>query len=151
MWAPRVRGAKRKASARPMLQMSASLTHVFTSTSTIRETLGSVDLLADGGIGIRGQMAWKGPSYIASGTAIAPDLLTFAPSARFDLKVFTDLARLFGTSPLTKGARITIAVENIGNSRQTVRNQAGTTPLGYQSIYRDPLGRMVSIELRKVF
>ena len=61
------------------------------------------------------------------------------------------LARPLGTSPLTNGARITIGVENIGNSRQTVRNQAGTTPLGYQSIYRDPLGRMVSIELRKVF
>ncbi len=171
--APRVKGVKRKAPARPMLQVNASLTHVFTSTSTIRETLGSVDLLAGGGVGLfggqtrdtadasialsdrgvglRGQTTWRGPSYLATGTAAAPDRLTFAPYARFDVKLFADLAQLFGTSVLTKGARVTIGIENIGNTRQQVRNQAGITPLGYQSIYRDPFGRMVTIELRKVF
>jgi hypothetical protein len=170
---PRIKGVKRKAPARPTLQVSASLTHVFTSTSTIRETLGTVDLLAGGGVGlfggqtrdmadasvaindrgvgIRGQMTWKGPSFLAIGTATTPDKLIFSSYARFDVKLFADLAQLFGTSPLTKGTRITVGVENIGNTRQAVRNQAGVTPLSYQSVYRDPLGRMVTIELRKVF
>jgi iron complex outermembrane recepter protein len=169
----RVRGVKYKAPPRPVLQINASLTHVFVSTSTIREVLGPVDLLAGGGvglfggrsrdnaeasvalsdrgIGLRAQMAWHGPSYLATGTPTAPDRLTFAPYARFDLKVFADLAQLFGRSVLTKGARVTVGIENVGNTRQQVRNQAGITPLGYQSVYRDPLGRMVTIELRKVF
>jgi iron complex outermembrane recepter protein len=169
----RVKGAKRKAPSRPMLQVNASLSHVFASTTTIRETLGTVDLLAGGGvglfggqtrdmadasvaindrgIGIRGQVNWKGPSYLAIGTASAPDRLTFAPYARFDVKIFADLAQLFGTSTLTKGARITVGVENVGNTRQQVRNQAGITPLSYQSVYRDPIGRLVTIELRKAF
>ncbi|MFM5950927.1 MAG: hypothetical protein ACKOPM_17135 [Novosphingobium sp.] len=171
--APRIKGQPRKAPSRPMLQVNASLTHVFTSTSTIRETLGPVDLLAGGaiglyggrsrdnaegsialsdrGIGLRMQAAWHGPSYLASGTAAAPDRLTFAPYARFDLKLFADLAQLFGTSPFTKGTRVTVGIDNVGNVRQVVRNTAGATPLGYQSVYRDPLGRLVSIELRKVF
>lgn len=170
---PRIKGEKRKAPSRPMLQVNASLTHVFTSTSTIRDTLGTVDLLSGGGVGlfggqtrdvadasvaindrgvgIRGQVNWKGPSYLAIGSVTAPDRLTFSPYARFDVKAFADLAQVFGTSALTKGTRITVGIENIGNTRQTVRNQAGVTPLSYQSVYRDPIGRLVTIELRKTF
>ena len=170
---PRVRGAKRKSPPRPVLQISASFTHVFVNTSTIREALGSVDLLAgsavglfggrardnaeaslalsDRGIGMRGQLAWHGPSYLATGTTAAPNRLSFAPYAKLDLKVFADLAQLFGPSAFTKGARITLSFDNLTNSRQTVSDQAGFTPLGYQAIYRDPLGRLISIELRKVF
>ncbi|MFM5893069.1 MAG: hypothetical protein ACKOQM_01370, partial [Novosphingobium sp.] len=171
--APRLKGERRKAPSRPLLQLNASLTHVFTSTSTIRETLGTVDLLAGGavglfggrarnsadasvslsdrGIGIRSQFTWRGPSYLVTGTTAAPDRLTFAPYGKLDVKVFADLAQLFGTSPVTKGARVTIGVENLTNSRQQVRNQAGITPIGYQSVYRDPIGRLVTIELRKAF
>ena len=169
----RVRGAKRTSLPRPVLQLGASFTHVFESTSTIRETLGSVDLLAGGavglfggrsrdnaeaslalsdrGIGLRGQIAWHGPSYLATGTATAPDRLTFGAYTKFDLKVFADLAQVFGPLAWTKGARITLSFENLGNTRQQVRNEAGFSPLGYQSIYRDPLGRLISVELRKVF
>lgn len=171
--APRVRGVKRKAPPRPVLAVSASFTHVFESTSTIRATLGTVDLLAGGavglfggrsrdnaeaslavsdrGVGLRAQVAWHGPTYLATGTAAAPDRLTFAPYAKLDLKVFADLAQLFGRSAFTSGTRITLSFENLTNSRQVVSDGAGFTPLGYQSIYRDPLGRPISIELRKVF
>ena len=170
---PRVRGVKRKAPPRPILQVNASFTHVFTNTSTIRETLGLVDLLeggavglfggrsrnnaeasvalSDRGVGLRAQVAWHGPSYLVTGTATAPDRLTFAPYAKIDLKVFADLAQVFGPSAFTNGTRLTLSFDNLGNSRQAVRDQAGFTPLGYQSVYRDPLGRLISIELRKVF
>ena len=49
---------------------------------------------------------------------------------------------MFGPSTLTKGARITLGFDNLFNARQDVRNQTGITPLGYQPIYRDPLGRI---------
>lgn len=168
-----VAGVKRKAPARPILQVNASFTHVFSSNSTIRETLGQVDLLAGGavglsggrnrdsvdasvalsdrGVGLRAQMAWRGPSYLITGTDLAPDRLKFNSYAKFDLKVFADLPRLLGASPLTRGARITFGIDNVTNARQSVRNQTGTAPLSYQPIYRDPLGRLISIEFRKTF
>jgi iron complex outermembrane receptor protein len=46
---------------------------------------------------------------------------------------------------------VTVTVDNLLGKRQQVSNLAGITPLGYQPIYRDPLGRLVSVELRKVF
>jgi hypothetical protein len=44
-----------------------------------------------------------------------------------------------------------LLVHNATNERQSVVDSAGITPLPYQSAYRDPLGRTVEIELRKVF
>lgn len=167
------RGRTSKRQPRTMLIVNLAWTHVFVARSTIREPLGPVDLLAGGavglfggrtrdgfdgslaiyrgGIGVRTNVVWRGPSYLASGTAAAPDLLRFDPFLRIDFKLFADTAQLFGPSPLTRGLRITVAVDNLTNRRQAVRNQAGTTPLGYQPFFRDPLGRTVSIELRKVF
>jgi iron complex outermembrane recepter protein len=37
------------------------------------------------------------------------------------------------------------------NDRQDVRDRFGNTPLQYQPAYRDPLGRTVEFEIRKVF
>lgn len=163
----------KRSKARPMLQVNASFTHVFTSTTMIRSALGEVDLLAGGaiglagsrarngadgsvaisdrGVGLRAAFVWRGPSSLVTGTALAPDRLQFDPFTRFDLKLFADAAQLFGPSPLTRGLRVTVAADNLLGSRQQVRNGAGITPLGYQPIYRDPLGRLISVEVRKVF
>ena len=46
---------------------------------------------------------------------------------------------------------MTASVDNLLNKRQTVTNTAGATPQAYQLVYRDPIGRTVQIELRKVF
>ena len=161
------------APSRPVLQVNASFTHVFSSTTTIRDTLGPIDLLAGGviglfggrprnsadasvtlsdrGIGLRTGMIYRGPSLLATGTALAPDRLRFAPFVKFDLKLYADAAQLLGPSPLTRGLRLSVSVENVTNSRQGIANLAGLVPQGYQPIYRDPLGRIVSVELRKVF
>lgn len=163
----------KRSKSRPMLQVNASFTHVFASTTTIRSVLGEVDLLAGGaiglagsrarngadgsvaisdrGVGIRAAFTWRGPSTLVTGTALAPDRLQFDSFTRFDLKLFADAAQVFGASPATRGLRMTLAVDNLLDKRQQVSNLAGVTPLGYQPIYRDPLGRLVSIELRKLF
>jgi hypothetical protein len=174
--APRTTGQRAtsaKRQPRTMLIVNLAWTHVFVARSTIRDPLGPVDLLAGGavglfgsrtrdgfdgslainrgGIGVRTNLVWRGPSYLASGTAATPDLLRFDPFFRIDLKLFADTAQLLGPSPLTRGLRITVSVDNLTNRRQAIRNQAGTTPLGYQPYFRDPLGRTVAVELRKVF
>ena len=40
---------------------------------------------------------------------------------------------------------------NVFNDRQSVRDSLGNRPLQYQAGYRDPIGRTIEIELRKVF
>jgi len=47
--------------------------------------------------------------------------------------------------------RLSLNIVNATNDRQEVRDSTGDTPLRYQAGYRDPLGRTIEIELRKVF
>jgi outer membrane receptor protein involved in Fe transport len=70
-----------------------------------------------------------------------------------DLRLFVDLGLRLGVGkyPWLKGTRLTLGVENLLDSRPTVRDSAGVTPIGYQADYIDPLGRTVSISLRKFF
>ena len=47
--------------------------------------------------------------------------------------------------------RLTISATNLFNQSISVRDSAGPTPLIYQSAYLDPTGRVISINLRKLF
>ena len=85
------------------------------------------------------------------GTAASPDLLTFEPITTLDLKAFVDLSQFRPNDRLAKGTRLTVAFENLLNERQTVRNSLGQVPQAYQPVRRDPIGRTIMIELRKVF
>ncbi len=81
--------------------------------------------------------------------------LTFGDLATFNLRMFADLEQqgwLVGDSPgFFKGARLSLAVNNLFDARQRVTDQAGAVPLSYQPGLIDPLGRTVSLEFRKVF
>lgn len=50
-----------------------------------------------------------------------------------------------------KDTRLSLSVTNLTDQRQRVADLAGATPLSYQAAYRDPVGRTIGIELRKVF
>jgi outer membrane receptor protein involved in Fe transport len=64
-----------------------------------------------------------------------------------------DLSRL----PLTRdgawasGARLSLAVTNAFDTRQSVHDATGMTPTAFAPGYLDPAGRVVSITLRKLF
>jgi iron complex outermembrane receptor protein len=93
----------------------------------------------------------RGASFLVIGTLAAPDLLTFSPLTTVDLRLFVDVGEFLPKSSLAKGTRVTLGFLNLANERQIVRNANRTTPQAYQPIYRDPVGRTFSIELRKVF
>jgi iron complex outermembrane recepter protein len=93
----------------------------------------------------------RGVSYLATGAFATPDLLTFDSLTTLDLKAFTDLGDLFPQDRSLKSTRVTLSVDNLFNERQTVTNTAGATPQAYQPVYRDPIGRTLMVELRKVF
>jgi outer membrane receptor protein involved in Fe transport len=54
------------------------------------------------------------------------------------------------TKGWARGLRVSVGVNNLFDSRQHVRAADGTTPLRYQPAYLDPLGRTVSITIRKL-
>ena len=53
--------------------------------------------------------------------------------------------------PFLKGARMSLRIENLLGSVQTVTDGSGAVPISYQRDYLDPRGRVISIELRKMF
>ena len=155
------------------LQLSANHNIVFSDRIVIRPGLDSVDLLGGGAIGIGGGrmrhqldgtaaitsgglgarigVTWRGPSTLESRIGGATDTLQFSPVFVFNLRAFTDAKRIFPNSSWAKGLRLSLDVVNLTNDRQRVRDSFGNTPLQYQSAYRDPIGRTIEVEIRKVF
>jgi hypothetical protein len=155
------------------LQLNANHSVVFSDEIRIRSGLDPIDLLGGGAIGIAGGrvrhqfdgtaavnrggtgarigVTWRGRSTLESRISGQTEELSFSPLLLVNLRAFTDAAELFGRSSWTQGTRLSLNVINLTNDRQTVRDPRRETPLQYQSGYRDPIGRTVELELRKVF
>ena len=156
-----------------MLQLTANHTMVLSEKILIRPGLDPVDLLSGGAIGIGGgrvrhQMDgtvgvssggagvrlgvnWRGRSELQTRFAGATDTLRFSPLLKLNLRAFTDVQRFMPGAAWAKGLRLSVDVVNLTNDRQEVRNSFGDTPLQYQPGYRDPIGRTIEFEVRKVF
>lgn len=154
-------------------QLTANHTIVFFDKIVIRPGLEAVNLLSGGAIGIGGGrlrqqadgtaalthgglgarigVSWRGPSSLVSRLGGTADTLRFSPLLLINLRAFTDLHRFLPHSGWAKSLRLSLDVINVTNDRQRVRNPQGDTPLQYQPGYRDPLGRTIEMELRKVF
>lgn len=155
------------------LQLTANHSMVFSDRILIRPGLDSVDLLeggaigiasgrvrhqldgtaalTSGGLGARLGVTWRGPSTLESRIGTTTDTLRFSPLLLVNLRAFTDFRRLLPHSDWATGLRLSVQVTNLFNDRQEVRDSAGATPLRYQPGYRDPLGRTIELEFRKVF
>jgi iron complex outermembrane receptor protein len=107
--------------------------------------------LAYNGSGAQLTTNWKGRTRITAGTTADPNDLVFSPLLRLDLSAFANLGTVFPGTPLLAGSRVTLAVENMLDSKQRVRDEAGITPLRYQPYLINALGRTVSLSLRKTF
>lgn len=154
------------------LQLAANHSVVFSDKLAIRPGLDSVDLLGGGAIGIGGGrlrhqvdgtaavtsgglgarigVTWRGASRLDTSIGDVSNTLHFSPVTMINLRLFTDARRIFG-SDRAKGLRFSIDVVNLTNDRQRVRDSLGNTPIQYQPAYRDPLGRTIEFEIRKVF
>lgn len=157
----------------PRLQVNASHSWLLDSEIVIRPGFGAVDLLspdaiglagasrprhqfdftlgfADRGLGVRLTGQYRGKSYLNLVSEATTDVLEFSPLTTLNLRAFAVGSR-FGDAPWLNSTRLTLAVLNLTNDRQRVRDSANDTPLSYQRDYRDPLGRTVELEIRKVF
>ncbi|MFV0622741.1 TonB-dependent receptor [Sphingomonas sp. ac-8] len=103
------------------------------------------------GLGARLSASWRSGTEVdgAQGTA---DGLRFGSLTTVNLSLFANLAERFGgaqTPSWLKGTRVTFDIANLLDSRPDVRDRLGTTPLRYQRAYLDPLGRTISLRLRR--
>jgi hypothetical protein len=171
--APSKPGERRKREPTTYLQLTANHTVVFSDEIRIRPGLEPVDVLGGGAIGIGGGrlrhqvdgtaaitsggigarvgMTWRGPSKLQSRIGGTTDTLNFSPVFLLNLRAFADMKRIFPSSRLARGFRLSVDVINLTNDRQKVRDSLGNTPLQFQPAYRDALGRTIEFEIRKVF
>lgn len=96
-------------------------------------------------------MNWRGASRLETRIAGSTSLLNFSSLLTVNFRAFADVQRFFPGSQWAGKTRISLNGLNLMNNRQSVTDSLGSTPLQYQPGYRDPIGRTVELELRKVF
>lgn len=105
------------------------------------------------GIGFRLNGTWRQGSTVIGGPiaggGTAGDLV-FSDRMTVNLRAFADLSKL-SDSPVFRNTRLRLAVDNIFNDRQTVRDDSGLIPLRYQQGYLDPQGRYIELSIQKRF
>lgn len=106
------------------------------------------------GFGLWLNANWQSATDVKGGTIGSSQELHFGDLATFDLRMFANLAQqlsLVRKHPWMRGMRITLGLKNIFDARMHVTDANGTVPLSYQPDLIDPLGRTVSISVRKLF
>ncbi|WP_256869410.1 hypothetical protein [Sphingobium lactosutens] len=106
--------------------------------------------IIDNGVGLRIDSNWKSSAHVSGDQSQAGSDLRFGSLLTFDLRLFANMANRFRGQIWARGMRVSLSVENMLNSRQTVTDASGATPLAYQKAYLDPEGRTVLLTLRKI-
>lgn len=109
-----------------------------------------------GGMGARLNGTWQSAARLryASGGGAPTGDLTYAPIGKLNLELFTDLADLLhvgGRRSWASGARLTLSVDNLFDTRPHVQDAQGRTPTAYLPALMDPVGRSIKLTLRKQF
>jgi outer membrane cobalamin receptor len=112
-----------------------------------------VDLQANytrGGLGAAMNAKWQSATRVVGGPS--GEDLDFSDLTTVNLRLFADLGAqpLAREHPWLRGARVTLAIDNIFDERQEVRTAAGTVPISYQPDLLDPVGRSVRLTFRKL-
>lgn len=110
-------------------------------------------LYANNGLGGRISATWTSGTTVDGTPGSATGDLRFAPRTRIDARMFVNLAQIpaLVDKGWARGARISLRIDNVLDSKTRVRDANGATPLRYQPGYLDPLGRVIRLEFRKVF
>jgi hypothetical protein len=104
------------------------------------------------GLGARLSANWRSGTHVDS--SIPANDLRFSPLATFDLRLFANFGERFdlvAKHPWLRGASLRFEVKNLLDSKPRVRNALGAVPTNFQPDLLDPLGRTVSISIRKLF
>ncbi|SFR82231.1 hypothetical protein [Sphingomonas jatrophae] len=105
------------------------------------------------GLGLRVNANWQAATQVAGGVN-GGELLRFSDLTTVGVRLFANLGSIESLArehPFLRGMRVSLNVSNLLNERLRVRDSAGTTPVSYQPGYLDPLGRAVTLSVRKLF
>lgn len=105
------------------------------------------------GLGLRLNGTWTAPATLSAGGAPGTSDLRFGSTFKVYTRLFVNLdqrKQLIESAPLLKGVRIALEFNNLFDSRQKVTDGDGLVPLAYQRGYREPQGRVVGIDIRKM-
>ncbi len=106
------------------------------------------------GYGLRLNGTWKAPATVRGTGLPGSSDLRFGSTFDVDARLFVNLDQresLIEKAPWLKGTRVAFTVDNIFDNRQLVTDENGVTPLAYQRAFREPQGRVVGIDIRKMF
>ena len=106
------------------------------------------------GFGLRFNGNWSAPVTVRGSGAPGSTDLRFGSVLKLNLRAFVNFdqqKKVVEAVPFLKGARLMLKVDNVLDQRQRVTNSAGEVPLTYQADYRDPRGRVIGIDFRKMF
>lgn len=106
------------------------------------------------GYGLRLKAEWEAPARVNGSGAPGSSDLRFGSTFDLSLRIFADLGRneaLVAKMPFLKGTRLSLVADNLLDSRQKVTDESGVIPIAYQRAYREPQGRVLGIDLRKMF
>lgn len=121
---------------------------------TPRHTIEAEGGLFKNGYGLRLKGEWNAPARVDGSGAPGSQDLRFGSTFDVSLRIFADLGRnedLVSKMPFFKGSRLSLKANNLLDSRQKVTDQNGLTPIAYQPAYREPQGRVLGIDFRKMF
>jgi iron complex outermembrane recepter protein len=110
-----------------------------------------------GGLGVRLTGNWQSGTFVRgrpNGLGGTRGDLNFSDLTTFNLQLFANLGErraLVERVPLLANSRVTLAVDNLFDSRMRVTDDLGQVPLGYQPDYLDSLGSAMRISFRKQF
>ena len=107
--------------------------------------------LASRGVGLQVNGQYRGSSYLTAGTIANPSRLTFEDRTPVNARLFANLGPILSGQKWAKGLRISLQATNLFDSKQRVRDDNGGTPLRYQPFLIDPVGRSLTLGIRKVF
>jgi hypothetical protein len=106
---------------------------------------------ANNGLGVRLSGNWRSGTRVDS---FDGGSVRFSPLATFDLRLFANPGERFdlvAKHPWLRGTQVRLELKNMFDAKPRVRDAAGIVPTSYQSDLLDPLGRTISISIRKLF
>lgn len=106
-----------------------------------------------GWLGARLAGNWQSASHVSDPGGLPSGDLRFGDLATLNLRLFVNLGQmpsLLRDHPFLFGTRVSVGVTNIFNARQKVTDGTGITPPAYSPALLDPLGRTITISLRKL-
>jgi hypothetical protein len=106
------------------------------------------------GFGGRLSADWRSATFVKGGASSSTGDLFFSDITTINLRLFDNLGQqpwMVKAHPWLRGARVTLNITNLFDQRIGVRDGAGATPIGYQGGYLDPIGRAITLDVRKLF